>query len=65
MDGERINAIFLDKPGHQFRFVFFDHQIPMLMQLIGVYASDPATDFSWTDAAVVAQQANKLDRRCQ
>lgn len=51
---EGINVLTLSKPVHRYIFLFDDASRSEVLKTFGRLASDPAVDFTWFDAAVLA-----------
>ena len=55
-----VNVLALHKQESRYMFMFQDRDLPKLLQTLGRYAADPELDFTWHDAAVLANKARKL-----
>lgn len=55
-----INVLALVRDGHRYVFLYDDHSIETVLAQLSEYASDPELDFTWYDAAVLAQRVRRL-----
>lgn len=55
-----VNVLALHKQESRYMFMFQDRDLPKLLQTLGRYAADPELDFTWHDAAILANKARKL-----
>ncbi|MBL8815173.1 MAG: hypothetical protein JNL58_04005 [Planctomyces sp.] len=55
-----VNVLALVRDGHRFVFLYDDDSVDAVLNTFGEYASDPELEFTWYDAAVLAQRAREL-----
>lgn len=55
-----INVLALVRDEHRFVFLYDDNSIDTLLATFSDYASDPELEFSWYDAAVMAQRVREM-----
>lgn len=55
-----VNMLALVRNGHRYVFLYDDHSVESVLAALSQYASDPELDFSWYDAAVLAQRVRRL-----
>ncbi len=55
-----VNVLALVRDGHRYVFLYDDNSIETVLSTLSDYASDPELDFTWYDAAVLAQRVRKL-----
>ena len=55
-----VNVLALVRDGHRYVFLYDDNSIETVLSTLSDYASDPELDFTWHDAAVLAQRVRKL-----
>ena len=55
------HVLMLEKAEHKYVFVFgnSDEQVKTILRRFGQYAADPNLNFSWFDAAQMAQRVRK------
>jgi len=57
---QAVNVLALVRGEHRFVFLYNDNGIDTMLATLSEYASDPELDFTWHDAAVMAQQVRAL-----
>ena len=55
-----MNVLALVRDGHRYVFLYDDNSIDTVLTTLSDYASDPELDFTWYDAAVMAQRVRAL-----
>lgn len=55
-----MNVLALVRDGHRYVFLYDDNSVDMILTTLSDYASDPELDFTWYDAAVMAQRVRAL-----
>ncbi len=58
--GRAVNVLALVRDGHRYVFLYDDNSVETVLGTLSEYASDPELDFSWYDAAVLAQRVRRL-----
>lgn len=55
-----VNVLALVRDEHRFVFLYDDNSIDTLLGTLSDYASDPELEFTWYDAAMMAQRVRAL-----
>ena len=55
-----INVLALVRDGHRFVFLYDDNSVDTMLATLSEYANDPELDFTWYDAAMMAQRVRKM-----
>jgi hypothetical protein len=55
-----VNVLALVRDGQRYVFLYDDNSVEAVLARLGEYASDPELDFTWYDAAVLAQRVRRL-----
>ncbi|MCA9064670.1 MAG: hypothetical protein KDA96_16475 [Planctomycetaceae bacterium] len=55
-----VNVLALVRDGHRFVFLYDDQSLDTVLATLSEYACDPELDFTWYDAAVLAQRVRRL-----
>lgn len=55
-----VNVLALVRDGQRYVFLYDDNSIHTVLGTLSEYAADPELDFSWYDAAVLAQRIRKI-----
>ena len=55
-----MNVLALVRDEHRFIFLYDDNSIDTVLATLSEYASDPEMEFSWYDAAILAQRVRGL-----
>lgn len=55
-----VNVLALVRDEHRFVFLYDDNSIDTLLATLSDYASDPELEFTWYDAAMMAQRVRAL-----
>ena len=55
-----VNVLALVRDDHRFVFLYDDDSVDTLLATLSRYASDPELEFTWYDAAVMAQRVRCL-----
>lgn len=55
-----VNLLALVRDGHRYVFLYDDNSVETVLATLSRYASDPELDFTWYDAAVMAQRVRRL-----
>lgn len=55
-----VNVLALVRDGHRYVFLYDDDSVDTVLASLSEYASDPELDFTWYDAAVLAQRVRRL-----
>ena len=55
-----VNVLALVRDGHRFVFLYDDNSVETVLATLSEYASDPDLEFTWYDAAVLAQRVRRL-----
>ena len=55
-----INVLALVRDEHKFVFLYDDDSVDTLLGTLSDYAADPDLDFTWYDAAVLAQRVRGM-----
>lgn len=55
-----INIVAIVRDGHTHMFLYRDGQATEALRALGKAAADPATNFSWVDAAVLGEKVRQL-----
>ncbi|MEZ6124676.1 MAG: hypothetical protein R3C49_16125 [Planctomycetaceae bacterium] len=55
-----VNVLALVRDDHKFVFLYDDDSIDTLLGTLSDYAADPELEFSWYDAAVLAQRVRSM-----
>lgn len=65
--GRAVNVLALVRDEHRFVFLYDDNSIETVLATLSEYASDPELDFTWYDAAMMAQRVRALidERNCE
>ena len=58
--GRAVNVLALVRDEHRFVFLYDDNSIDTLLATLSDYASDPELEFTWYDAAMMAQRVRAL-----
>jgi len=59
-----VNVLALVREGHRFVFLYDDDSVDTVLASISEYARDPELEFTWYDAAVLAQRVRHLRAEC-
>lgn len=63
MPQTEINVLAIIKGKQRFVFLYDDASVNELVETFGEYAANPDLEFSWHDAAMMAQKVRKLQDR--
>lgn len=55
-----VNVLALVREEHKFVFLYDDDSVDTLLYTLSDYASDPELEFTWHDAAVMAQRVRSM-----
>lgn len=55
-----VNVLALVRDEHRFVFLYDDNSVETMLATLSQYASDPELDFTWYDAAMMAQRVRKM-----
>ncbi len=55
-----LNVLAMVREHHRFVFVYDDHSIDTLLETLSQYAEDPDLEFTWYDAAMLAQRVRGM-----
>ncbi len=55
-----VNVLALVREEHRFVFLYDDNSIETMLATLSQYANDPELDFTWYDAAMMAQRVRKM-----
>ena len=55
-----VNVLALVREEHRFVFLYDDANIDTMLATLSQYANDPELDFTWYDAAMMAQRVRKM-----
>ncbi|MEZ6062798.1 MAG: hypothetical protein R3C19_20845 [Planctomycetaceae bacterium] len=55
-----VNVLAIVRDGHRYVFLYDDDSIDSILSTLSQYASDPELDFTWHDAAILAQRVRCL-----
>lgn len=55
-----MNVLALVRDGHRYVFLYDDNSVDTVLTTLSDYASDPDLEFTWYDAAVMAQRVRAL-----
>lgn len=55
-----MNVLALVRDEHRFVFLYDDKSIDTMLATLSTYANDPELDFTWYDAAMLAQRVRAL-----
>lgn len=55
-----MNVLALVRDGHRYVFLYDDNSVDTVLTTLSDYASDPELEFTWYDAAVMAQRVRTL-----
>lgn len=55
-----VNVLALVRDEHKFVFLYDDDSVDTLLSTLSEYASDPELEFTWHDAAVMAQRVRAM-----
>lgn len=55
-----VNLLALVRNGHRYVFLYDDNSVETVLATLSQYASDPDLDFTWYDAAIMAQRVRRL-----
>jgi hypothetical protein len=55
-----MNVLALVRDGHRFVFLYDDFSIDTVLETLGRYAGDPELEFTWYDAAMLAQRVRAM-----
>lgn len=58
--GKAVNVLALVREEHRFVFLYDDRSIDTLLTTLSDYASDPELEFTWHDAAMMAQRVRAI-----
>lgn len=58
--GSAVNVLALVRDEHRFVFLYDDNSIETVLATLSEYASDPELEFTWYDAAMMAQRVRAL-----
>jgi hypothetical protein len=62
--GDAVNVLALVRGGHRYVFLYDDDSIDTVLATLSEHANDPELEFSWYDAAVLAQRVRHLRAEC-
>lgn len=57
---DAVNVLALVRDGHRYVFLYDDDSVDTVLASLSEYANDPDLDFTWYDAAVLAQRVRQL-----
>lgn len=55
-----VNVLALVRDGHRYVFLYDDESVDSVLTKLGEYATDPELEFTWYDAAMLAQRVRRL-----
>jgi len=55
-----LNVLALVRDGHRFVFLYDDNSIETMLATLSEYANDPELEFTWYDAAMLAQRVRQM-----
>lgn len=55
-----VNVLALVRDEHRFVFLYDDDSVDTMLATLSQYANDPELDFTWYDAAMMAQRVRKM-----
>lgn len=55
-----VNVLALVRDDHRFLFVYEDGDVDTVLSTLSEYASDPELEFTWYDAAMLAQRVRRI-----
>ncbi|HIK93594.1 MAG TPA: hypothetical protein EYG03_16720 [Planctomycetes bacterium] len=55
-----INVLALVRDDHRFIFLYDDNSVETMLTTLSQYASDPELEFTWYDAAMLAQRVRRM-----
>ena len=55
-----VNVMALVRDEHRFVFLYDDNSVETMMSTLSQYASDPELEFTWYDAALMAQRVRGM-----
>lgn len=55
-----VNVLALVRDGHRYVFLYDDASVDTVLNKLGEYATDPELEFTWYDAAMLAQRVRRL-----
>lgn len=57
---QSVNLLALVRDEHRFVFLYDDHSVDTLLATLSDYAADPELEFTWYDAAMLAQRVRAM-----
>ena len=57
---QAVNVLALVRGEHRFVFLYDDNGVDTMLGTLSEYASDPELEFTWHDAAVMAQRVRAM-----
>ncbi|MCP4170268.1 MAG: hypothetical protein GY758_05780 [Fuerstiella sp.] len=55
-----MNVLALVRDDHRFIFLYDDNSVETMLTTLSQYASDPEMEFTWYDAAMLAQRVRRM-----
>ncbi|MEO2012897.1 MAG: hypothetical protein ABGZ53_00850 [Fuerstiella sp.] len=55
-----MNVLALVRDDHRFIFLYDDDSVETMLTTLSQYASDPELEFTWYDAAMLAQRVRRM-----
>ncbi len=55
-----VNVLAMVRDEHRLVFVYDDHSVDTLLATLSDYAEDPELEFTWYDAAMLAQRVRSM-----
>ena len=55
-----MNVLALVRDEHRFVFLYDDNSVETMLTTLSQYASDPELEFTWYDAAMLAQRVRRM-----
>ena len=55
-----VNVLALVREEHRYVFLYDDNSVDTMLATLSEYANDPELDFSWYDAAMLAQRVRSM-----
>lgn len=55
-----VNVLALVRDEHRFVFLYDDNSIETMLATLSEYANDPELEFTWYDAAMMAQRVRRM-----
>ena len=55
-----VNVLALVRDDHRFVFLYDDDSVDTMLATLSQYASDPELEFTWHDAAMMAQRVRQM-----